>query len=112
MLSGDKAPPRLIVTSPAELAGHVLPLSAPELVIGHSDTADLALDDRYVSHRHALVTVDAAGAVTLRGLNSLGGTFVNGERLTGPRVLEPGDMVRFADLQARFEPAVAETVAA
>ena len=75
-----------------------------ELVIGHSDTADLVLEDRFVSRRHALVTIDPSGQVTIRDLNSTGGTFINDERLDGPRVLRPGDTVRFADLVARFEP--------
>jgi len=112
MPNGDAITPKLVVSSPAELVGLVLSLSAPELVIGHSDTADLILEDRFVSRRHALVTVDPAGTVTIRDLNSTGGTYVNEERLTRPHVLEPGDVVRFADLQARFEPAVAATVAA
>jgi pSer/pThr/pTyr-binding forkhead associated (FHA) protein len=76
------------------------------MVIGRSDAADLILDDRYVSRRHALVSVTANGSVTIHDLNSTGGTFVNDERLTGPRVLQPGDVVRFAGLAARFEPAV------
>ena len=109
MPAGDA---RFVVTEPADQAGMILPLAAPEMVIGHSDTADLVLDDRFVSRRHALVTMDTSGAVTIRDLNSTGGTFVNDERLTGPRVLEPGDMVRFADLQARFEPAAVATVPA
>src|SRR5215469_11753256 len=108
MVTDDLNAAHLVVISPAELAGLTLSLSQPELVIGHSDTADLILDDRYVSRRHALVTVDPDGRVTLRDLNSTGGTFVNDERLTGPRVLEPGDLVRFADLVARFEPGRAE----
>jgi pSer/pThr/pTyr-binding forkhead associated (FHA) protein len=58
MATDDLRVPRLVVTEPADRAGTVLPLSAPELVIGHSDTADLVLDDRYVSRRHALVSVD------------------------------------------------------
>ena len=58
-------------------------------MIGHSDTADLVLEDRFVSRRHALVTVDPAGAVTITDLNSTGGTFVNDERLAGSRVLAP-----------------------
>jgi hypothetical protein len=73
------------------------------MVIGHSDTADLALDDRFVSRRHAMVSVDPSGQVTIQDLNSTGGTFVNDERLDGPRVLRAGDRVRFADLKARFE---------
>jgi Neuraminidase-like domain/FHA domain/Salmonella virulence plasmid 28.1kDa A protein len=96
--------PRLVVTGPEELVGLVLALSAPQMVIGHSETADLILADRFVSRRHALVTVDASGTVTIRDLNSTGGTFVNEERLDGARVLSQGDTVRFADLVARFEP--------
>jgi Neuraminidase-like domain/FHA domain/Salmonella virulence plasmid 28.1kDa A protein len=112
MVIGHTSGSRLVVTSPADVAGLVLPLSSPELIIGHSDTADLVLEDRFVSRRHALVTVDTSGAVTIWDLNSTGGTFVNDERLAGPRVLEPGDTVRFADLQARFEPGAAATTAA
>ena len=104
MVTYDLDVPRLLVTHPPELQGLVLPLSRPELVIGHSDTADLVLEDRFVSRRHALVTVDSSGQVTIRDLNSSGGTFVNDERLDGPRVLQPGDTVRFADLVTRFEP--------
>jgi hypothetical protein len=74
-------------------------------VIGHSGTADLVLDDQFVSRRHALVTVGPTGQVTIRDLNSTGGTFVNDERIGGPHVLQPGDLVRFADLVTRFEPA-------
>ena len=80
-------------------------LSLPEMVIGHSDTADLVLDDHFVSRRHALITVALTGSVTIRDLNSTGGTFVNDEQLRGSRVLRRGDLVRFADLVARFEPA-------
>ncbi len=101
----DRPVPRLIVTFPAEFAGQVLALAEPDLIVGHSDTADLALDDRYVSRRHALITVDASGAVSVRDLNSTGGTFVNDERVENSRVLADGDLVRFAQLVTRFEAA-------
>ena len=103
MTVSDANAARLVVTGPADLAGQVFTLPSDEVVIGHSDTADLVFDDRFVSRRHALVTTDPSGAVTIRDLNSTGGTFVNDERLTGARVLRPGDVVRFADLTARFE---------
>jgi pSer/pThr/pTyr-binding forkhead associated (FHA) protein len=74
------------------------------MVIGHSDTADIVLDDPYLSRRHALISVDSdSGLVTVHDLKSTGGTFVNEERIESPRVLRPGDLVRFADLVARFE---------
>jgi len=79
-------------------------LNKPQVVLGHSASADVVVDDPFVSERHAQVTVDDSGQVTIRDLNSTIGTFVNGERLTGPRVLRAGDLVRFADLVARFEP--------
>jgi hypothetical protein len=106
--AGDWTGPCLVVTSPASMAGLVLRLMAPEVVIGHSDTADVILDDRYVSRKHALITVDASEVVTVCDLNSTGGTFVNGERIESPRVLRAGDVVRFADVEARFEPVGAD----
>ena len=95
--------PHLVVIEPAERVGLSLSLSGPQLVIGKSASADLVIDDPYVSGRHALVTTDGSGQVTIIDLNSTSGTFVNGERVTGARVLEPGDRVQFADVVARFE---------
>ena len=108
MVTSAPVGPALIVTTPAEQVGSILALSRPAMVIGHSDTADLVLEDRFVSRRHALVSVDPSGEVTITDLNSTGGTFVNEERLTGPRILQAGDLVRFADLVARFEPGAAQ----
>jgi FHA domain len=104
MASEDPGLPCLVVIGPARLVGLMLPLSPPEVVIGHSDTADVVLEDEFVSRRHALVTVDEAGVVTLSDLNSTAGTFVNDVLIDRPRVLRAGDLVRFADLVARFEP--------
>ena len=102
MATSDPDVPRLVVIGPEEHEGLAFNLSQPELVIGHSDTADIVLDDPYLSRRHALISVDN-GVVTVHDLKSTGGTFVNDERLGGPRVLRPGDVVQFADLFLRFE---------
>ena len=102
MATSDPDVPRLVVIGPEEHEGLVFNLSQPEMVIGHSDTADIVLDDPYLSRRHALISVDN-GVVTVHDLKSTGGTFVNDERLAGPRVLRPGDVVQFADLFLRFE---------
>jgi len=75
--------PRLVIINPIERAGLVLSLSEPQLVIGQSASADLVIDDPYISGRHALITTDGSGQVTIRDLNSTSGTFVNGERLAG-----------------------------
>jgi hypothetical protein len=111
MTSDDPSLPCLVVVGPERLAGLVLPLSPPEVVIGHSDTADVVLEDEFVSRRHALVTVDEAGVVTLIDLNSTAGTFVNDVLIDRPCVLQAGDLVRFADLVARFEPGISSAAA-
>lgn len=94
MATGVEHVPRLVVIDPAELDGTALVLSRPEMVIGHSDTADLVLDDRLVSCRYALIAFDDSGSVMIHDLNSTGGTFVNDAPLEGPRVLRRGDLVR------------------
>ena len=105
MASSDLNVPQLVVTHPPGRQGLVLVLSRPEMVIGHSETAGLTLDDSHESRRHALIRIADSGLVIIRDLNSAGGTFVNDERLEAPRVLQPGDLVRFADIVARFESA-------
>jgi hypothetical protein len=110
MTESEANVPRLVVVSPAEHEGLVFDLSGQETVIGHSDAADIFVEDPYLSRRHALLSVDA-DAVTVHDLNSTGGTFVNEERLTGPRLLRPGDVVRFADIVARFEPGSSPDIA-
>ena len=112
MASSNPHVPQLIVTHPPELQGRVLVLSRAEMVIGRSEAAGLTLDDSYESRRHALIRIADSGSVTIRDLNSAGGTFVNDERLEGPRVLQPGDLVRFTDIVARFESAGAGTATA
>ncbi len=103
MVTDNQGTLRLVIEAPAELAGLVMPLSGQKIIIGHSETADLVLEDRFVSRRHALITVGPSGQATISDLNSTGGTFVNEERLSAPRVLRPGDTVRFADLVVRFD---------
>jgi hypothetical protein len=104
MATSDQDVPRLVVTEPTEHAGRVLALSRPEVLIGHSGTANIILDEQFVSGLHALISIDSSGQVTIRDLNSSRGTFVNEEPITGSLVLQPGDLVRFSNLVARFEP--------
>ena len=48
---------------------------------GRDENSDLLLDDVSVSRHHAIFTRTASGRVTLRDLNSLNGTYVNGTRV-------------------------------
>lgn len=49
--------------------------------IGRHEASDILLDDVSVSRHHALFTRTASGRITLRDLNSLNGTYVNGARV-------------------------------
>ena len=49
--------------------------------VGRHDNSDLLLDDVSVSRHHAVFTRTASGRITLRDLNSLNGTYVNGARV-------------------------------
>ena len=48
---------------------------------GRHENSDLLLDDVSVSRHHAVFTRTASGRITLRDLNSLNGTYVNGARV-------------------------------
>jgi two-component system, NtrC family, sensor kinase len=68
-----------------------LPDDEPQL-IGRSSEA-LPLTDQTISRRHAEMTPDD-GRWYIRDLESSNGTYVNGQRVTARRMLQPGDQVR------------------
>jgi pSer/pThr/pTyr-binding forkhead associated (FHA) protein len=59
-------------------------------LIGRDVTNDIVIGDAEVSRQHARVTRTPGGFV-LEDLGSTNGTFVGGERLVAPRVLNPGE---------------------
>jgi hypothetical protein len=66
-------------------------------VVGRQEGVSIYIADRQVSRNHAVVTVQN-GRVTIEDRASANGTFVNGERLSSPRVLKAGDQLKFGDL--------------
>ncbi len=72
-----------------------------EITMGRSPACTLALPSAQASRHHA--TVRALGrVVVLVDLGSTNGTYVNGIRLVGERVLEPGDRIQVGDSQVTF----------
>ncbi|MBE2179917.1 MAG: FHA domain-containing protein [Chthoniobacterales bacterium] len=72
-----------------------------QLTVGRLGDNDIALDEGSVSSRHAQV-VAQDGEVTLHDLGSTNGTFVNGEQVTGRRVLNDGDEIYFGSVRSVF----------
>ncbi len=101
---------RLIVrTGPAP--GTVFDLTKDVTMIGRDVTNEVVLGDAEVSRQHARLTRTPGGFV-LEDLGSTNGTFVNGERLVAPRVLNPGDLVAFGENVTLTFDAVAPEAAA
>lgn len=68
-------------------------LDGPRLAIGRDGSNDIVLpDDLRVSRHHAVLERLAAGW-SVSDLDSTNGTFVNGQELTQPRPLYPGDEI-------------------
>ncbi len=62
------------------------------VTLGRDITNDIVINDPEVSRHHLRLT-RGAGTFAIEDLGSTNGTFINGQRLTGPRPLRPGDMV-------------------
>jgi hypothetical protein len=89
-------------------AGGEHPLDG-ELILGREEgSADLVISDPGVSRRHARVHSEGGG-VLVEDLGSSNGTFVNGERISGPVELAAGDEIQVGDTVLGIEGADAAT---
>ena len=63
--------------------------------IGRSAECDLVINIDRVSRRHARIQV-SSGRLVIEDLGSRNGTWVNGQRIVRPRVLQPGDEIHLS----------------
>lgn len=73
-----------------------------KITVGRTRNHDLVLRDPSVSKFHASFQPREDGAMMLRDMGSKNHTFVNGEVLDGPRLLEPGDSLTFGSVETLF----------
>jgi pSer/pThr/pTyr-binding forkhead associated (FHA) protein len=93
--------PRLVVLEgPARGRELILAASGRILLLGRGSHCDLALPDDDVSREHAALERNAQGIV-VRDLGSKNGVEVEGEKLTGPRHLHDGEIVRVGETRLR-----------
>jgi len=88
---GQSYPYLTVLTGTA--AGHMFRIPEGSCVIGRAASSELRISEEGVSRRHAGLRREA-GRVLIDDLGSVNGTFVNGERLSGPKGLEEGDKVQ------------------
>lgn len=62
-------------------AGERIELTHEITSVGRNENSEMLLDDVSVSRHHAIFTRTASRRITLRDLNSLNGTYVNGTRV-------------------------------
>lgn len=88
----------------------VYELAKDNVTIGRDITNDIVINDPEVS-RHHLRFTRGGGGFTLEDLGSTNGTFINGQRMTGTRVLRPGDMIGLGEtVTLAYEPIAGPTV--
>jgi pSer/pThr/pTyr-binding forkhead associated (FHA) protein len=80
-LSGPEGHVDELVIVSGQSAGARFALMNETTSVGRHENSDLLLDDVSVSRHHAVFTRTASGRITLRDLNSLNGTYVNGARV-------------------------------
>ena len=76
--------------------GTVYALSADQISIGRDASNEIPVNDAEVSRRHARLSFQG-GKYVLEDTGSTNGTFVNGQRLTGPWVLKSGEVVSLGE---------------
>jgi hypothetical protein len=94
---------RLTVVEPEAIRAQGCDISRARTLIGRGADADWRLDEPTVSRRHAVVH-HHEDRDEIEDLGSLSGTFVNGRRVRGRVLLEPGDVLQFAAVRVRYLP--------
>lgn len=76
--------------------GQTLELGTDEVVIGRDVNANFVISDPEVSRRHARVYMQGANYV-VEDLGSTNGTVVSSQRIAGPYILRPGEMITLGE---------------
>ncbi len=76
--------------------GQTYELAKNEITIGRDISNDIVVSDAEVSRKHVRLIVQA-GQYILEDLGSTNGTFVNEQRISGPRILSEGDTIQLGE---------------
>ena len=81
------------VTTKLRYRQALITLRSGTLYLGRSPQCELSISDPAVSRKHARLWINPT-QIVIEDLGSQNGVFVNGERISAPRGLRPGDIVR------------------
>lgn len=93
----------VVLKSPALEQGDEVQLDSAPLMLGRGSRNDVDLGrDEYASSEHARIEPRRDG-VWIEDVGSTNGTYLNGTRLTGPKRLSVGDVVRVGETELRYD---------
>jgi pSer/pThr/pTyr-binding forkhead associated (FHA) protein len=93
----------VVVKSPTLREGEEHELDSAPITFGRGPQNDIALSgDDFASAKHARIEPRRDG-VWVEDIGSTNGTFLNGIKLTRPRKLTAGDVVRVGETELRYE---------
>jgi hypothetical protein len=78
-------------------ADYIYPLKVGLNTVGRMPDNDVVLQDAYVSRRHCAVLVHSGGRCELHDIASKNGTYLNGQKISGPTHLNSGDQIRMCN---------------
>jgi predicted component of type VI protein secretion system len=76
--------------------GAMYALESDAVTIGRDSSNTIQINDAEISRRHARL-IFQGGKYVIEDSGSTNGTHVNGQRIAGPVVLKPGDVVSFGE---------------
>lgn len=91
----------VLIVANGSLANTRFELTNDTATVGRHEDSEISLDDVSVSRHHAVFSRTASGRITVRDLNSLNGTYVNGARVD-ETVLRSGDEVQIGKFKMIF----------
>jgi pSer/pThr/pTyr-binding forkhead associated (FHA) protein len=95
----SEEPDAMLVVEKGMPGVKAIPLEEVVCLVGASPTADVFVDNPYISRMHAQIIKDGRHR-RIRDLDSKNGTFVNGTRVTGEgHLLRDGDRIQLAEGQ-------------
>ena len=93
----------VVITSPALDTGEEVPVDSLPVAVGRGGQNEVPLEgDEFASAQHARFESKRDG-LWVEDIGSTNGTFVNGARVTTPRRLAKGDVVRVGQTDFRVE---------
>jgi hypothetical protein len=88
--------PLILTVQTGSQVGQIFPIRDGINSVGSDPDSDIFLFDPSVSSSHARIVKQTEG-VYVQDLNSMGGTYVNGQRLTASVWLQPGDSLQIGN---------------